>query len=344
MKKITLLLTAVFVLSVASMYAQQYNPDSDFMIDWDRDVKDTIKITKYVGSRSEVRIPPEIQNNTVNRIGMEAFARTNITSVIIPNGVTIIESNAFERCTRLTSVTIPNSVKIIYSSTFSDCTSLISVTIPASVTRIDNWAFTRCTSLTSVTIPASVTRIGMFAFTDCINLTSVTFQGEPDIHYLAFDGNLDDVFSGIGTYTRFAGGKIWKANFTPAETAARQRAEAEWEKATQAAQAAQQAAQARAEEARQQEQREAVELLRRRLVGTSWDFHYLDEGSYVRVTFLENGILRDDTNSNTYKTWKLNGDIITIVHFSESYEFKIINSSECRDDRKKVKLTRTSKL
>jgi len=31
MKKITLLLTAVFVLSVASMYAQQYNPDSDFV-------------------------------------------------------------------------------------------------------------------------------------------------------------------------------------------------------------------------------------------------------------------------------------------------------------------------
>jgi len=338
MKKITLLLTVVFVLSAATLYAQQYNPDSDFMIDWDRDVKDTIKITKYVGSRSEVRIPPKIQNNTVNRIGTEAFARTNITSVIIPNGVTIIEPNAFERCTRLTSVTIPNSVKIIYNSTFSDCTSLTSVTIPASVTRIENFAFTRCTSLTSVTIPASVTRIGMFAFTDCTNLTSVTFQGKPDIHYLAFDGNSEDVFNGIGTYTRFAGGKIWKANFTPAEVAARQRAHQAALEAAQQAAAQQEKEREEQRQRAEQRHREEVESLKRGLVGTEWQFIWLDRGGYQNVRFLENGIFRDETNRTNYGTWKLNGDTIIIEHSWQSFEFKIINSYTCRDDKKRVEL------
>ena len=89
MKKITLLVTAVFVLSAASMYAQQYNPDSDFRLDWDKEVNNAIVITGYVGTRSEVRIPPKIQNSTVTQIGYKAFEKTNITSVIIPNSVTI---------------------------------------------------------------------------------------------------------------------------------------------------------------------------------------------------------------------------------------------------------------
>jgi len=84
MKKITLLLTAVFVLSEATLYAQQYNPESDFRVDW---YGNDIKITGYVGSKSEVRIPPKIQNNTVTRIDSNAFKNTNITSVIIPTAL-----------------------------------------------------------------------------------------------------------------------------------------------------------------------------------------------------------------------------------------------------------------
>ena len=48
----------------------------------------------------------------------------SITSVDIPNGVTIIGQNAFGFCISLSSITIPNSVTIIGDYAFSNCNSL----------------------------------------------------------------------------------------------------------------------------------------------------------------------------------------------------------------------------
>jgi hypothetical protein len=218
MKKIKLLLSVVFVLSAAALYAQQYNSESDFRIDW---YGNDIKITGYVGSKSEVRIPPKIQNNTVSRIDSSAFKNTNITSVIIPDSVTTIGSAAFQDCTRLTSITIPDSVTNINSHTFSGCTRLTSVTIGKGVKNIGLWAFENCTSLSSITIPDGVD-LESLAFTGCTNLTSVTFQGYVYMKGgTPFSGNLMSEYDGLGTYTRFAGGEIWKANFTPSEVAER---------------------------------------------------------------------------------------------------------------------------
>ncbi len=62
--------------------------------------------------------------------------RKTIKSIILPNVLTSIGSEAFYDCTNLTSVTIPNSVTSIGQLAFSGCTSLTSVTIPNSVTSI----------------------------------------------------------------------------------------------------------------------------------------------------------------------------------------------------------------
>ena len=104
-----------------------------------------------------------ISNNYINGQGIISFDSPIMT----------IGSWAFGRCTSLTSVTIPDSVTMIGSHAFYSCYSLTSVTIPDSVTTIEGFVFWNCTSLTSVTIPDSVTSIGDYAFYSCYSLTSV---------------------------------------------------------------------------------------------------------------------------------------------------------------------------
>ena len=105
-------------------------------------------------------------------IACSAFCNcSGLTSITIPNSVTIIGREAFYHCTGLTSITIPNSVTIIGSRAFAGCTNLTSVSIPDSVTSIGNSAFDGCEGLTSVTIGNSVTNTGDDAFSGCRNST-----------------------------------------------------------------------------------------------------------------------------------------------------------------------------
>ena len=64
-----------------------------------------------------------------------------MTSVEIPNSVTIIERNTFNECRSLSSVYIPNSIKRIENGAFENCVNLMRVTIPNSVKYVDRRAF-----------------------------------------------------------------------------------------------------------------------------------------------------------------------------------------------------------
>ena len=124
-------------------------------------------------------IPATIEGIPVTSIGDYAFAYcTNLTSITLPEGITIIGYGSFRECTSLKSITIPDSVTSIGHQAFQDCANLTSITIPDSVTSIGLHVFDNCTSLTRITIPDSVTSIGGGAFSKCSSLTSVTFLGD----------------------------------------------------------------------------------------------------------------------------------------------------------------------
>lgn len=107
-------------------------------------------------------------------IGREAFMNcTGLTSVVLPNIMTIIDEKAFAGCTGLTSVSIPNTVTEIGELAFQNCYALASITLPNSLSGISKQSFANCTSLTTVSIPNSVTSIGAMAFAYCTNLTTV---------------------------------------------------------------------------------------------------------------------------------------------------------------------------
>ncbi len=96
-----------------------------------------------------------------------------IEVLVIMEGVTSIDSFAFQNCTALTYASIPGSVTDIWTSAFSGCTNLARVELSEGLTEIWLQAFSGCTSLSEITIPDSVTSIGQFAFEDCTGLTSV---------------------------------------------------------------------------------------------------------------------------------------------------------------------------
>ena len=69
---------------------------------------------------------------------------TELTTIEIPNSVTIIEKRAFAYCKGLKSIIIPDSVTSIRAAAFCNCIRLISIEIPKSVTQIGNNAFEGC--------------------------------------------------------------------------------------------------------------------------------------------------------------------------------------------------------
>lgn len=118
---------------------------------------------------TDIIIPEGVEN-----IGSWSFSGcSNLTSIIIPGSVKYIGDHAFCDCNSLTTITIPNNVKNINDLLFYNCKSLSSIVIPDSVESIGIWAFYGCSYLTSVTLPDSVKNIGERAFYDCNNLTTI---------------------------------------------------------------------------------------------------------------------------------------------------------------------------
>ena len=145
-----------------------------------------IRSSPWYSYRSD--ITKVIIENGVTSISNYAFSNcSSLTSITIPNTVTTIGECAFFGCSGLTSITIPNSVTSIREHAFSGCRSLSSITIPSGVTSIGDYAFEECSGLTSITIPSGVTSIGNYAFSYCSGLTSITIpSGVTSIDNYAF--------------------------------------------------------------------------------------------------------------------------------------------------------------
>ena len=118
----------------------------------------------------------------------------SVTEAIIPseiNGVAVtsIGDYAFYNCSSLTSIVIPNGVTVIAYETFSGCSSLENVTIPDSVTSIGHLAFYNCSNLKSIAIPAAVTSISYSSLNGCSSIASIDVA-EDNSNYSSIDGVL----------------------------------------------------------------------------------------------------------------------------------------------------------
>lgn len=152
----------------------------------------TYKTDSDRGYSGIVHIPEQIKNlgNTyiVTLIEEDAFSKcSNLTEVSIGKNVTTIGTRAFYECTELEKLTIGENVTTIGYATFARCSSLRNLTFPNSVTKIDGHAFSGCTNLRELIIPNSIKEIGIYAFSDCSRLRSLDLgKGVTEIGSSAF--------------------------------------------------------------------------------------------------------------------------------------------------------------
>lgn len=106
--------------------------------------------------------------------GLKKYKIQTLTTVVIPDGVGMIDQNTLRGCNSVVkTVVIPSSVASIGSSALGSFTSLTSVVVPSTVRHIDNYAFSSCSSLTSITISSDTTLIGDNIVAGCPKLTTI---------------------------------------------------------------------------------------------------------------------------------------------------------------------------
>ncbi|MBO4733685.1 MAG: leucine-rich repeat protein [Clostridia bacterium] len=112
----------------------------------------------------EVVVPQKLDSYSVTVIDGAFMNRTDITKVILPEGLLRINAKSFYACTGLASVYIPNSVTDIGEYAFQYCSSLTSVSLPSGMKRVKKGTFYECGSLSSIDIPENISFIEQYAF------------------------------------------------------------------------------------------------------------------------------------------------------------------------------------
>ena len=124
---------------------------------------------------SDSRVEKTVEEE--NRKRLDYYKELNASGasrIEIPEGMTVIDDNAFKNNTKLKEVILPSSLKSIGISAFEG-TSLSKIKLPSSLTYIGENAFANIKTLTEVTIPKSV-ESASYAFYGDVNLKKVIFE------------------------------------------------------------------------------------------------------------------------------------------------------------------------
>ena len=165
--------------------------------------------------------------STLTEISNASLRETDISEIVIPASVKIIQGAAFygcknlkkvvfesdkidelhgcfQNCTSLQSIKLPRYVGLTSYEMFSGCTNLTSVTLPENLTEIKDGTFENCTKLTTINIPASVTKVGSHVFSDSgvvsldlshvLEIGEFTFDNCKSLKNLKLNSKLKDDF------------------------------------------------------------------------------------------------------------------------------------------------------
>lgn len=131
------------------------------------------------------KIRKNVENNILTKIeipeGLTSLPRDlfnkykSLEEVKIPSSVTFIGHSCFSGCESLKSVVIPSSVKEMKHSVFFECASLETIDLSSTqIEEIEFSTFENCTSLKKIELPQTLTEIGSYVFKNCKMLENLT--------------------------------------------------------------------------------------------------------------------------------------------------------------------------
>lgn len=152
-------------------------------------------------SLGEVTLP-----DTIEKIGVRAFAKCSFSHFIIPESVTEIGFGAFGMCSSLTEITVPVSVTKLGDLAFMGCSSLEKAVVKANITELGDRTFFNSTAaqgnnyfsntkLKEVWLPASLQKLEVVYYDgrlvsplDGNAITAIYFAGSEkqwneDVHF-----------------------------------------------------------------------------------------------------------------------------------------------------------------
>lgn len=104
----------------------------------------------------------------------------NLSKIVFPDELLIIENSAFSYCISLEEITLPEKFQTIGTFVFAGCIKLKKVNFNNQIQSIYHYAFYQCTSLSSISLPSSLKQLGVVGieiFPDCTSLSDVEYLG-----------------------------------------------------------------------------------------------------------------------------------------------------------------------
>jgi hypothetical protein len=112
-----MLFSLLLVITIALYACAEYK--------WETKPDGTISISEYVGKAKNVIIPESIKGQMVTEIGSGCFFQnSDITSVVMPDTVIGIDTEAFYGCESLTTVTFSKNLKWVGLDILEDCPNI----------------------------------------------------------------------------------------------------------------------------------------------------------------------------------------------------------------------------
>lgn len=104
-----------------------------------------------------------------------AFQMCQISSVVIPNTITVVSAGAFNSCSQLKEVKLPENITMLGAASFAGCTNLSEISLPESIKDLGSstvygyksYVFGGCSNLKKINIPSGVTRLAEGCFMGC---------------------------------------------------------------------------------------------------------------------------------------------------------------------------------